>query len=152
MENRTVSPWNVSMRPQKDRSIPLIWHQCAVIAGWCAVCSFVYILWKYAPEEHSFYPRCGFLEMTGWQCAGCGMLRATHALVHGEWLEALRYNVLWVAALPVILGVWIWHSVAVFRGKPRQVWNSLKKHPCYCIAAALIALVYMILRNVMAGF
>ena len=90
--------------------------------------------------------------MTGWQCAGCGMLRATHALAHGEWLEALRYNVLWVVALPVILGVWIWHSVAVFRGKPQQVWNSLKNHPGYCIAAALIALVYMILRNVMVGF
>jgi hypothetical protein len=56
------------------------------------------------PEQYRFFPRCVFHELTGLNCPGCGGLRALHHLLHGELALALRYNLLFVALLP--LGAW----------------------------------------------
>lgn len=41
------------------------------------------------PGAGSIYPPCPFKWATGWECAGCGALRALHALtdlnLHGAW-------------------------------------------------------------------
>jgi hypothetical protein len=51
------------------------------------------------------YPRCLLYQATGYYCAGCGATRAFHALLHGRVAEALHDNLLFVAALPVVLAV-----------------------------------------------
>ena len=52
-------------------------------------------------------PRCAFLEVTGWQCPGCGSQRALAALLHGHPLEAWRYNLMLPPALAMILLLWL---------------------------------------------
>ncbi len=52
-------------------------------------------------------PRCVFLEVTGWQCPGCGSQRALAALLHGHPLEAWRYNLMLPPALAMILLLWL---------------------------------------------
>lgn len=59
------------------------------------------LLWRYPPQGQIFFPRCSFHQLTGLQCPGCGGLRATHALLHGDWVAAWQFNPLLVAALPV---------------------------------------------------
>lgn len=59
------------------------------------------------PSEAGHYPTCPFLAMTGWQCPGCGTLRAVHALTRGDLVAAVDLNVLTVAVLPVLLLGWV---------------------------------------------
>lgn len=44
--------------------------------------------------------QCPWHLLTGTQCPACGSQRALHALVHGRWLEALRYNYFFVLSVP----------------------------------------------------
>ena len=45
------------------------------------------------------WPQCPFLAMTGWPCLTCGATRATIAVVHGNFLQALSWNPLGFLAL-----------------------------------------------------
>ena len=36
------------------------------------------------PYESGAFPSCIFYQATGWYCPGCGGLRATHELLHGD--------------------------------------------------------------------
>jgi hypothetical protein len=36
--------------------------------------------------------RCPLKQMTGLECGFCGMTHSWIAMVHGEWIEAFRYN------------------------------------------------------------
>ena len=50
------------------------------------------------------YPPCFFKMITGLQCPGCGSARASYHLLHGHFLTAIDYNLLFVAAiLPVAI-------------------------------------------------
>lgn len=40
------------------------------------------------------FPPCVFLTVTGHYCAGCGITRMLHALVHGDLATAVQMNVL----------------------------------------------------------
>ena len=53
------------------------------------------------PVEARFFFRCPFSALTGLKCAGCGTARAFHAMLHGRFAEALRFN----AALPAMLAL-----------------------------------------------
>lgn len=58
------------------------------------------------PGSNSFFPKCPFLALTGFQCPGCGSQRAIHHMLQGNPGVALHYNPLFVLALPYIfLGV-----------------------------------------------
>ena len=61
------------------------------------------LLYFHRPEGQFFFPRCTFHAATGLLCPGCGGLRATHALLHAEFAEALRCNALLVIGLPTAL-------------------------------------------------
>jgi hypothetical protein len=64
-------------------------------------------------------PRCVFHEVTGLHCPGCGMTRATHALFHGCFLEAIDSNPLLVIT-PIIALMVTWSCLA---------WAGLVKAP-----------------------
>jgi len=54
------------------------------------------------PAESGFFPRCPFYLLTGLKCPGCGSQRAVHQLLTFHPLEALRYNALVVASIPLL--------------------------------------------------
>jgi len=60
------------------------------------------VLYLYNPLEVGFYPRCVLFLVTGICWPGCGVLRATHALLHGHVGASLGYNALFVVALPFL--------------------------------------------------
>lgn len=51
------------------------------------------------PNATGSYGLCPFRAVTGLDCPGCGLLRGTAALLHGDVARALDHNLL----LPVIL-------------------------------------------------
>lgn len=56
------------------------------------------------------FPPCVFLTLTGHYCAGCGITRALHALVHGDLATAARMNVLAAFLLALVPPVIAWHA------------------------------------------
>ncbi len=82
------------------------------------------VLFLFDPSRNSFYPLCMFHRLTGWNCPGCGGLRATHQLLHGHISEALRFNALVVLAVPVLLTLglrWLWVRVRGRRVPPKPL-------------------------------
>jgi hypothetical protein len=99
------------------------------------------LLFLFNPADHGFYPACQFHALTGWDCPGCGGLRATHFLLRGEFREAFRLNPLWVVGAPVLLG---WMAYAIWsRAKGREVRFSEKA----AYTSAAVILLFGVLRN-----
>jgi hypothetical protein len=75
------------------------------------------LLFFFNPGQYSFYPFCVFYRVTGWECPGCGGLRAAHQLLHGHIATAFKFNPLVVTAAPLVLA-WLVHRWWRGPGKP----------------------------------
>jgi len=60
------------------------------------------VLYRIPPTQGSFYPSCAFHAMTGLNCPGCGATRCLHAVLHGDFRQAVAYNAMLVLALPFL--------------------------------------------------
>jgi Protein of unknown function (DUF2752) len=59
------------------------------------------------PHRPGFlFPGCPFKALTGWNCPGCGGLRMTHDLLHGDLSAAVVDNAFLLVGLP-LLAVWL---------------------------------------------
>lgn len=79
-------------------------------------------LYLWEPAAGGPFPSCPWLALTGLQCPGCGALRGTHALLHGEVAAAWRFNALWLVVAPVLGGAFLWASARSF-GVPLPLWR-----------------------------
>lgn len=98
------------------------------------------VLRTYAPQEHSFYPKCMLHQWTGLHCPGCGGTRACAALVHGQLWQAIRFNPLLILGGPLIMiGIWIQRrrEEAGGPGVPRLIWTLFFVLVVYSIARNL---------------
>ena len=89
---REIPPVDATASP---RGVPFIW------VGVVAAAVSLLVLFFFNPSQFGFYPRCFFKTATGFDCPGCGGLRATHQLLHGHLREAFMLNPLFVFALPI---------------------------------------------------
>jgi hypothetical protein len=112
-----------------------------VVAAGAAV-----VLYVFDPARQQVFPVCNFYRMTGLQCPGCGMTRATHQLLHGRIGAAFYYNALYVVLLP---GLMVWAGWWV-----RQWWRAQPLSPGTVrrqsrLAGGLVAalVVFWVLRN-----
>ncbi|MGI6004882.1 MAG: DUF2752 domain-containing protein [Christensenellales bacterium] len=131
--------------PGTSRSMP-IWGMrllliLALMAG--ALLLFGVYLLDPAKREGPTLP-CATYTLFRIYCPGCGMTRAVSSVLHGRFLQALRYNV-FVTVLPFVgyfaAGYWL----EAFAGRPvlpriRYSWKFLL---VLCVAVML----YGILRN-----
>lgn len=102
-------------------------------------------LYVYPPGAVRWYPRCPFLALTGWKCAGCGGLRAIHALLHGRLAEAIGFNGLVVTLLPGAAAFSLWQLYSAVRwGRFRAVPSLVPALWAVCAAAVAFG----VLRNV----
>lgn len=68
---------------------------------------FVIIYNMFDPEHYSFFPKCLFHLLTGYDCPGCGSQRALHHLLNLRIGKAFRANPLLILALPyIVIGIY----------------------------------------------
>jgi hypothetical protein len=65
------------------------------------------LLYVVAPDHSWWMPKCPMKLLTGLSCPGCGIQRALHAALHGEWGRAVAYNYYLIYALPYALSVFV---------------------------------------------
>lgn len=94
------------------------------------------------PHRPGFlFPGCPFKALTGWDCPGCGGLRMTHDVLHGDLSAAVVDNVFLLVGMP-LLAVWLVVRWRLGRKlMPVAAWISV-------VAAAIL---WTVVRN-MPGF
>ncbi|MEY2490655.1 MAG: hypothetical protein QOC70_2597 [Verrucomicrobiota bacterium] len=65
------------------------------------------------------WPRCPFLEVTGLPCVTCGATRSTIALLHGDFLSALRWNPLAFLAFCGVAAFDLYATIVLVARTPR---------------------------------
>ncbi len=94
------------------------------------------------------FPECWFYEATGWLCPACGNTRSVKALLRGELITSLRYNI--VPFLCCITGgIFYIEALTLYFGKHIAIF------PRSCKFAAVFTLLlglYFILRNFVSVF
>jgi hypothetical protein len=66
----------------------------------------------YNPATNHF-PKCPFLQLTGYQCPGCGSQRAIHHLLNFEVKEAFALNPLLLVSIPYLLVGFLFETVVL---------------------------------------
>lgn len=101
------------------------------------------------PNEAGHYPLCPTKFAFGVDCPGCGGLRATHSLAHGDIAGAVSHNAIFVILVPVILfllGRWVYRS---WTGRtPTPTAASLRWGKRAMITLFIAIAVFTVLRNV----
>ena len=103
----------------------------------------LFLLWRFEPEGQFFFPRCFLHAATGLECPGCGGLRATHALLHGDIAAAWRLNPMLLLGLPLVA----WSVAAVAAARRGWRWPNPLAHPAGVALAVSAALLFGVLRN-----
>ena len=62
--------------------------QIAVLVIFLAV---ILIYYFFDPSKSAWFPKCPLRELTGYECAGCGVQRSFHAILHLRFVEAFRH-------------------------------------------------------------
>lgn len=117
----------------------LIW--IVIIA---ALLVFGVIYYALDPSGSSLFPRCSFLELTGYKCPGCGSQRAIHALLHGDVVTAFRFNAMLLISIP-------WIALCLYAESQRtrnpRLYVRLNA-PLLIWAYLVLVLLWWVLRNV----
>ena len=96
------------------------------------------------PAQSVWVPKCPFRLLTGYDCPACGNQRALHALLHGRWLAALRFNPVSILSIPYFAAVVYTscsHSARALRMRP------VVQHPTVIRCYALLLAVWWVVRN-----
>ena len=121
------------------------WSRAGAVAlGLMVLGSAAYFLAKLGPHQ-SWLPGCLFHRLTGWHCPGCGMTRAAHAALHGEFAKAFYFNPVGMILLPLALvGIGI-EITGWVRGQSLPFRLSVGVRGGWVIVALLV--LFWILRN-----
>lgn len=106
------------------------------------------LLYLFDPAQAQFFPPCLFHKATGLYCPGCGSTRAAHALLHGDIIAALGYNLLLVALLPLLA----WHGISIMVARRRgHSACSPFRNPVVSWTIVFVVIGYAVLRNIPAA-
>lgn len=103
----------------------------------------VMMFYLFDPSTSPLFPVCPFKELTGYDCAFCGIQRAFHSLLSGDIHSALSYNFLVVLLIPIVLLLLI-----PIGGTPlyRNLYNKMGRNAVIIMMSTLI-IGWTLIRN-----
>lgn len=111
----------------------------AVIALFC-----IAIFYYKTDPTSEWMPRCAFKALTGYDCPGCGVQRALHAILHGNIAAAWHYNPFVFFAIPTAI-----FYIITEAGRKRWPHLHTRANNPWLITAILIAVLsYWLLRTI----
>lgn len=110
------------------------------------ILTIVWLYFSFDAGKNSFFPRCPFYTLTHFYCPGCGSQRSLSALLRGHILQALSYNLLFVASLPLVMYSAIIYTINVFRTAP--IKQQFVYSPSFIKSCLWLVVAFFILRNV----
>ncbi|MCY2995037.1 MAG: DUF2752 domain-containing protein [Planctomycetota bacterium] len=130
---QTILP---AMRPSGSRN----WWTVTIVLA----VGTISVMWWFEPQQLKLL-RCSLYGATGLHCPACGASRATHAILHGRWQEALHYNALWVISIPLVFYVAISEIRVV--GGARPLPGDLIRRAWFWFVVIAVGLLFFVLRN-----
>lgn len=127
------------MTPASARRQTWLWAVGAVL-----LCGLT-LLYALVDPEHTPFPRCPFLALTGWQCPGCGSQRAIHDLLHGHITQAWAHNAMLIIAIPILIIIF---TVNLRPARWPRLHAALNSTPAAWTALAAI-LLWTLTRNLL---
>lgn len=119
----------------KTRHIVMVTLPVAIIV----LCVYFY----FDPAQYPF-PKCVFLSLTGWECPGCGIQRAVHALLHGNISLAWHYNPFIFVVMPILI---VFYTVEILREKYPRFYIIVNSR-VVILVCGLIIIAWWIIRNI----
>ena len=127
------------LKPRKSYFQLIIWGVLII------VCIILYFIFD--PNQQAWMPKCPLRLLTGWNCPVCGLQRATHALLHGRFIEAITYNYFIVIFLPYLLLLFTAEILKVLRrGK---TFIRTIEHPVVIKVFFAQCLIWEVIRNLL---
>ena len=131
------------MTPEEmpNQNIASTLERTLALAGMAVMAGAAFAVGYFNPTTAGFFPVCPLFKMTGLACPGCGMTRGMHALLHGDILGALDFNLL----LPTMVFFFGYLFVSFFltfaRGRglrfklftPKVVWGFFAVALCFSV-------------------
>lgn len=118
-------------------------HHLGIAAAALAAAAMVFVLYRIDPNQPGNpLPKCVFLGITGFYCAGCGLTRAAHALVHGDIARAISMNAYGMMALLLVPVL----ALDYYRPLPAWLSHPLRpvKSPIFWVGGAAL---FWVARN-----
>ena len=113
----------------------------AAIAG-CAV------LFAIDPNEPGHYPLCPTRALLGIDCPGCGLMRGTYDLLHGDMTGAIDHNLLIPFVIPIVLVLWLgWLRRAGAGIRPAVTRRRFRWRNRLLLTGLAIMVVFGVVRN-----
>ncbi|WP_177165208.1 DUF2752 domain-containing protein [Epilithonimonas hominis] len=105
----------------------------------------IVIYYFFDPTKSDWFLRCPLKVITGYECAGCGVQRSFHSLLHLRFLEAFRYNALFVLSILYFLFLIILKYSESFRSKKKLLNFFFSKKWLFFLI--IIVLLFSLLKN-----
>ena len=99
------------------------------------------------PASKMHLIQCPWRLLTGTLCPACGSQRALHAVVHGHWIEAWKYNYFFVISIPYALAAVLvsWYNF----GNRLDGLKRIVFHPIVLRTYVVLFFAWWILRNLL---
>ena len=105
------------------------------------------VLYCLNPTQYWFMPKCPFKLITGFSCPGCGIQRAVHAILHGEFAEGIKYNYYLSYSGPYAMAFIIEWMMPI--GKAREKLSNVIENKYVVNFYILSFTIWLVLRNIL---
>ena len=106
-----------------------------------------FIYYTYNPASNKYFPSCPFYKLTGLFCAGCGSQRAVHHLLIGNFIAALKANMLAVLFVPLLGFYYVVQAFNYIKPQSAISLNIINK-TWVIVTTAILFTAYWIVRNI----
>ena len=103
----------------------------------------ILLLYFFVEPKNGNLPKCFFHELTGLYCPGCGVQRSFHALLNGQILTAIDYNLMFILFLPLMV-----YFIFVFALGKKHPSTSFIYNSAFSFTVVIVVVSFWVLRNI----